>query len=497
MHTGDQSSSETESFSNCLARIEHLEREFSDTTKKLASALHEAQELIAISQELKSSSAKLRESFKDKLKRRTHETFAINLVKNHLNEYVVLGYVLDLLDHAKKFKGYAYGAVVRDLIVPALFHGLALNEMEFSAVDIWFKTQEQADALVEHYLIAPAFLEVVEKAACKKLDPHRLIAGGAIGGQYMLISPDHQARIVTVNLIVSKEFPSNDFSVNSLVYYPSECYPKLVCSVFSFCCREQTKATPQSIIALLDQVYYKIAYVLPAHLELLMDKEGDKKGDKTQAEAQIAQLKHRGWKLSASIPEHEALVNPAGLAQQRQTQTPIVKVSKQSNEKKFCDLCRDSGVDPATMGIFLTTALADPCCATFYGRYACKLYLACRGQKELSFEVEPDDICLLFPNQGVKEFFLSQYGATGGHFTILRKIGDNSEEEYSLLLASRLHLKFKLYLTVGKTIPLNELDCYNFVLEPSPIKLCYKGKGNLIEAMSELLKREAVDDLPR
>ena len=129
--------------------------------------------------------------------------------------------IFHFLSLCEKYRGYAYGGFVRDVLIPFMILRDS-KEVEFKDVDIWFSNTQDCEN----------FLNFVNKLPYLKLTKDEFTPSSVNvkeypmeqRSQYILsyngMGPGGMDKVALVDLVVSKQLPVNDFDINLLVYKP-------------------------------------------------------------------------------------------------------------------------------------------------------------------------------------------------------------------------------------------------------------------------------------
>ena len=120
---------------------------------------------------------------------------------------VILTEAFKIIKVATKFGGKVFGGFVRNVVVP---HTQNFQEtFEFKDIDLWFKTDEQADR----------FREAVGN---KLVDGH--LSGTSMGkfSRYLCSYVKYNTCLFTIDVMVAKKLPVDDFDVNTVTYSLTE-----------------------------------------------------------------------------------------------------------------------------------------------------------------------------------------------------------------------------------------------------------------------------------
>lgn len=189
----------------------------------------------------------------------------------------------ECLEEATKFEGEVFGGYVRDVIVPRLANPKC--KVEFKDVDVWFRTQENADNFVK--VMGKSFVEAtrVESPSMYKF----------IRQQYMFFR--YNTFIVCFDVIVSPILPVDDFNVNQLTYgYNGNEFRAYALG-------------DQSVDDLKRAIHTKIAKMLPGYKEKLT-RPYDGKLDVAQIHINRLKTRYleRGWTIQVQRLQGDIVV---------------------------------------------------------------------------------------------------------------------------------------------------------------------------------------------
>jgi hypothetical protein len=140
----------------------------------------------------------------------------------------ILAVLLFILNIASDYRGYAFGGIVRDFLVPRLYATNNDTKLDFKDVDLSFGSSDDANNFI-NYLSNPNSSLVLRKAETvgyTKIDEHRIYKNVFERYQYVVVFNGQDLFIL--DIIVSEYFPVNDMSVNLLMFTPkSDDYSKI------------------------------------------------------------------------------------------------------------------------------------------------------------------------------------------------------------------------------------------------------------------------------
>ena len=124
---------------------------------------------------------------------------------------------------ADDYKGKAFGSFLRNVIVPRITSPPA--DVSLDTVDLWFTTEKKAIKFIKHmkfnspsdYTFTEVSPRMIEKYVCaSEVSPNVIEKYGHSAKKYNLNMCGNN--IAWFYIIVSEDFPANDFDVNCLTY---------------------------------------------------------------------------------------------------------------------------------------------------------------------------------------------------------------------------------------------------------------------------------------
>ena len=148
--------------------------------------------------------------------RRDEATFRKYLSRINI-EFDVHNILFNLLGHIAKYNGYVYGGFVRDFLVPGLVYGENLSSLDFKDIDIWFSDQSQADNFIQSFNQQNSAKLIDNKSRANQKPVEEYGCGHPFTRHKFYFSFD-KIPLFMVDVVVAKQLPVNDFSVNLLIF---------------------------------------------------------------------------------------------------------------------------------------------------------------------------------------------------------------------------------------------------------------------------------------
>lgn len=231
-----------------------------------------------------------------------------------------IGKIGKLLSIADTYGGQVFGGYVRSVVVPTLY---GKDPDDWKDVDIWFENVENAEAFVR-----AAGRRVVESRA-----PYRR-RGSTIPEYYpfeeriqLELHIDNRDGYVSIDVIVNKAFPVNDFYVNTLRYRYHQ-------GVWWVCNQEDTKLLHEHILS-------KKAVMMPQYAITTTSKaSGRYTYFGSSEESQVALLRvnnsyiARGWSVYV-LGSTQPIIVKRRVGRDTYTETEKLKSVLQEHIRKF------------------------------------------------------------------------------------------------------------------------------------------------------------------
>lgn len=112
-----------------------------------------------------------------------------------------------LIGLARMYDGVVYGGFVRDVVIPTTKLGLNLNNIDFSDIDFWFKTEVEAQLFINRLNLRGEGTGSIRKKS--ESNPFK-------SKSFMTTYKDKP--FVSIDVTVSKYYPVCDFSINLLSF---------------------------------------------------------------------------------------------------------------------------------------------------------------------------------------------------------------------------------------------------------------------------------------
>lgn len=132
--------------------------------------------------------------------------------QHDFNPYDVL---FNFLFYISRCNGYVYGGFVRDFLVPVLIYGQNVVSVDFKDIDIWFSNQSQADDFVNSFNQKQKLVQLIELYDSPGREEYG--CGGSFTRKKLNFCFEHKP-LFLVDVMVARQLPVNDFSVNLLMF---------------------------------------------------------------------------------------------------------------------------------------------------------------------------------------------------------------------------------------------------------------------------------------